>query len=68
MRLCSKEPVLTEQTSKMTLPKALDDQRELLRALASDRQAAEKKSDYVVRALQDVTIAQEPSDSRGYAS
>jgi hypothetical protein len=52
----------------MTLPKALDDQCELLRVLAADRQATEKKFDQVMRALRDVTITQEPSDSRGYTS
>ena len=55
------------KTSKMALPKALDDQRELLRVLVADRQATEKGFDQILRALQDATIAQGPSDSRSHA-
>jgi hypothetical protein len=55
------------KTSKMALPKALDDQRELLRVLVADRQATEKKFDQIMRALQDAIIAQGPSDSRSHA-
>jgi hypothetical protein len=41
---------------------------ELLRVLVADIQATEKKFDQIVRTLQDVTVAQEPSDSRSHTS